>query len=278
MGKGKLETTRQLQRIVALRYNPFFEEFAKQIRQEYAIPENSTEAQDWFKDLLGRYKKSAFGFFFKSFFEKGTLPFATGAFALGNIGSTYHPWVAPRELNEMNSIIDTEVPFERHILAVLPRFGVPFAMYFVIIRYVLTGNKSWLHPLWLQPEVECEFDLKTGQPWLKVTIPGLGPWTTKKQWDEIWDNNIKLYLKALGEVLGTTQPSRKRATFLSLEKQIKRYAEWYQLSEEQGLGPTPALEMWYNSHPDERDKYDVSAITHAITEFREIITPTAIED
>ncbi|MFC1930112.1 hypothetical protein ACFLW6_04585 [Chloroflexota bacterium] len=45
--KQKLDVTRQLHRISALRYNTHFEEEVKKIRRRYAIPGDTSGAQSW---------------------------------------------------------------------------------------------------------------------------------------------------------------------------------------------------------------------------------------
>jgi len=62
-------TTRQLQRIVALRYNPYFEQEVQKIRHKYKIPQDSEQARDWFKSLLKRYPRNTLTFYFKLWFR-----------------------------------------------------------------------------------------------------------------------------------------------------------------------------------------------------------------
>jgi hypothetical protein len=50
--------------IAVLPYNPYFEEEVKKVRKKYGIPGDSTKAEDWFKKLLLKYRKSTFVFLF----------------------------------------------------------------------------------------------------------------------------------------------------------------------------------------------------------------------
>ena len=64
-------------------------------------------------------------------------------------------------------------------------------MHYTVVHYVVTGQKEWIHPVFQEPSVNCEFEVKTGVDTLTVTITRLAWWTTKKEWDNIWDRDIK---------------------------------------------------------------------------------------
>jgi len=252
MEKRKLKATRELQRIAALPYNPYFEEDVKRIRRKHAIPPDRKGAMEWFyTDYSLKHGKMAYPLFL----PKGEYPF----FETGE------------------SIADTEVPLERDVVALLWRFRLPEMVFESVLQYVLTGDEIFLDPLVFEPNVECDFDTRKGLPELTVTITGLDPWATKKQWEEIWDCKIRPILERAKDicedVLNLTEPAKKRPTLGSYRKQMQVYSEWYQLSEIQGFGPTKALEKWEKDHPDQCGHYDPSTITHAIKEFRRIITP-----
>lgn len=275
MEKRKLKATRQLQCIAALRYNTHFEKEVKAIRQRYAIPQDVTEAKDWFTNLLSKHKKNTFAYFFKLFFENRRLPYGEAAFSLDF--KEGFPSILSKGSVGMESILQTEIPLELSILLLLPRFGLPMSMYFTILQYTLTEEKFWLHPSWFKPTVKHEFGIETGQVESTVTITGLAPWTTKKQWDDIWDSEVKPLLKIQGKALGIAKLARNRTTLESLEKEMKRYAEWYQLIIVQGLKVKEALTKWENEHPEQVDPnkpYDESTVSRALQEFCEIIKPT----
>lgn len=292
MEKGKLgKTARQLQRIAALPYNPFFEEEIKGIRQRYTIPEDSTKAKDWFKNLLRKYKKSTFAFFFKRTSEIH-FPYELPTFELHFEEDSKHE--IARGAGEMQTILETEVPLEIEILLLLRRFGLPSAMYFIVLQYALTHDSSWIQLLHIRPEARCFFGMETGEIALRVTVTGLYPWTTREEWDDLWEGTVKDSLEDLDAFLCGREFHRKRSLQealyrrfkrwyqsyqSSLDRQMKRWSEWYQLVEVRGLRISEALEEWEKSHPEQvPDKgIDESTVSKAVKEFREIITPIPVE-
>lgn len=269
MGKQKLEVTRQLQRIAALPYNLIFEEEAKKIRQKYAIPQHG--AADWFRQYWHKYGKSAtalLGAFKGPRLVPGTV---------GWMGVTDDELAA----KAVDSITDTKVPLEREILLLLSRFGLPLRMFQAVLEYILEDDRRWLHLSVLEPAVRLTVSVREGELELMVTIR-LTHLTTKKHWKEIWDEQIEPELKqmrlAYKEEYGIGDPGRKRTTLVAFAEQMKRWSEWYRLSEVEGLGPTKALVKWEEECSDERGKFDQSTVTHAIKDFEEIITPIAIKD
>ncbi|MBL7125148.1 MAG: hypothetical protein ISS51_03520 [Dehalococcoidales bacterium] len=259
----KLEATRQLQRIAALPYNPIFEEEVKKIRHKYAIPEDPDEAKFWFRKHYRKYDKSVLAWFVSS----DLFPFLAAKRGIGD--------KSKRGAGLFGSL--TEVPLEIHILNLIQRFRLPWTMIPTALLYVLTLERVWLYPSQLKSEVMFapEFPGDT----LTVIVTRLTPYTTRKQWNEIWNDHVKRELDKIKQtnkqVLGT--PSRKRTTLASLEEQIKRWAEWYQLSEVEGRGPVEALEKWEQDHLEQTGKIDLSTVTHAIKEFKEIITPVPVK-
>ncbi|MFC1874096.1 hypothetical protein ACFLYX_02205 [Chloroflexota bacterium] len=244
--------TQQHHRIAALPFNPFFEEEANKLRQKYSIPEDGKEAWRWLEGMLHRYDKTAFALFFN---ERESRSF--GGLAVKRIN-------------------DTEVPLEREILIVLRRFGLPQRLFRNIQTYVVTGDRLWLDLRLMQPKVKVRSDFEKGQE-ITVTISGLSLWTTKQQWGDIWNRNVKEELEItkrdMKDMFGVVEPSRKQATPETLYGQMQRWSEWYQLSEVQGLRPSEALDEWEEAHPEQRGDYDLSTVTKAITEFREILNP-----
>jgi len=116
------------------------------------------------------------------------------------------------------------------------------------------------------------------------------PWVSKKQWGEIYTQHVKPALKVAGKNLSiaagkglSIDVSQKRNTLESYREQMKRWSEWYQLSEIQRLGPKQALDKWlleedYADQWNPDEPFDLSTVTKAIDRFREIITPTPIKD
>ena len=249
--------TWRLKCISALPYNPNFAEEVTKLRQKYQIPGDSDKASRWFLRLLKKYEKSAYAMSF----DKDEFPS-----------------LADRALE---NVLQTEIPIELDILMLLKRYCLPLGMYFMVTEHVLSGIEVWLYPFLPRPKSKCEFDFTRGEPELKATITGITFLTTKKEWDFIWDNRVKQYLKALrAQLLGVTEPANKRTTLLSLAGQIKRWSEWYQLVEIEGLPIGKALRRWEGSHPEQvpANGFDESTVSKAISEFRKIITPISIKD
>jgi hypothetical protein len=261
MGKKKLEATQHLQRIAALPYNPYFEGEVQKIRKEYAIPADCKKAWDWF---------------FKNHHTGGLR----AAWPLFNT-ETFPLFETSQSINR------TEVPLEQDVVRVMERFQLPSYVFYRILQYVLLKDKRCLDPQIFDPNAVFEPVIRRGIPEWKITITGVYPWTKQKKWDEIWfeiqkkwddfaDGTFEKIIQALKS--GT---STKRPAIESYHEQMKRYSEWYQLSEIEGLGPVKTLKRWEEKHPEEvdpDDPIDPSTVTHAIQEFREIITPITIKD
>lgn len=273
MGKEKLGATRQFQRIAALPYNPYFEKEVKQIRQKYAIPTDGKKAREWLSYLEHKLKYSEWGY-------PLFTPKAKDSFLEGKEARTITEVL---ESKEARTIYPIEVLVGLEALILLQRFRLPKYVFRNVHQYVLTGYKIMLDPSRLAPKVEFELNVITkGLPEWKVTITGLGPWATKKQWAEIWDSKVKQRVeearKTCEEVDGIAELGRKRATLEAYSEQMRRWSEWYQLSEIQRLGPKQALDKWLLDedradqwNPDE--PFALSTVTKAIDEFRDIITP-----
>lgn len=259
MQKKKLRATRQLQCIAALPCNPNLDEDVTHLRQTYRIPVGEG-AFEWFDtEHSAKYGARAYDLFMLE---------------------RKNPW-----LRRLESITDTKVPLERDILVLVYRYGLPMRAFANVLCYALTDDKKCLHPGAFLPMVDCYLDIdKVGG--LLVTVTGLSPWTTKKEWAAIWDFPVKQEAerakRVYAEALGMAEPGKKRHTIESYVEQMQRYSEWYQLSgwtsEAQGLGPTKALEEWEKGHPDQAGRFDLSTLTHAVREFREIITPIPSDD
>lgn len=264
MGKKKLEATRQLQRVAALPYNHYFEEELQKIRNKYGISEISRgycfedpSLKD-LKDLDCREHHTLL-------VENGTIEVILPARSTGVKG-------------HLISDIDQ----------LLSKFGLPSAVFFTIFYYLFTGEPqeifTWMaHDLGakvsfghevIDPGERARDEIDEYQETVTVTVE-LSRWCSKELWEQIWDHHLE---KELLKLRGGEHRARKVTLTSGMQKQMKRYSEWYQLSEIQRLGPVKALSRWEENHPSEYGKFDQSTITHAIKEFREIITPILTED
>ena len=241
MSNGKHKKS-QIYCLAALPFNPYFEEEVKRIRKEYNIPDKWEEALYWYYDHLRTYTQD----------------------------------------KKQKTIFDTTIPLEKEIIVLLVRFGLPFTRFWTTLYYIILNRKIFLDPKYAtEPSVDIKPDYEWSTLELRVNVSRINIWTTKKQWTNIW-NQIKFNLEDLEEVyrekFGIVVSGRKSASPVLLLEQMKRWSEWYQLSEIQRLGPVRALGRWEEDHPDERGKFDLSTVTKAIGNFREIITPIPIED
>ncbi len=257
----KLEATLQLQCIAALPYNHYFEDEVKKLQLKYDISEDLLEATKWFRNQHIRYN------------ESGSSLLSNKYFTLDILGlEALHLAISLRSVEEL---INTRVPLEKDILGLLPRFRLGLRIFGAVLGYILTREKSWLEPSSWEPRTSYKLYNVGGVPELSILIT-LSPWTTKERWVEIWQKIVRGSRKSLRifdkqAYLG--EPAKKLGTVISLGKEMKRWSEWYQLSEIEGLGPTKTLEKWLKGHPSQYDKYDVSTVTHAIQDFKNIINP-----
>lgn len=297
MGK-KLETTRLLQRIVALSYNHYFEAEVKKIKDKYPIPQDSREAENWLKKYRYEEHKAGVRHMLENKYTpeereklreeiadlfKGGQEFTYADFC--NPGSNYLPKRLAEnisfEISADNKKEEYRAPFTKEVEELLRRFKLPLITHFVgcVENYVCTGGKRFLDPdIWVRPNVHIDIAPHRGILFFHLKITGYIPGFTKKQLDEVWANHIKPCLNKVSLNYGRSIESlaKKRSTVESIKKQISRWAEWYQLSEVEGLGPVEALKQWESNHSDETGKYDQSTVTHAIQEFQDIITPRKI--
>lgn len=245
MGKQKLEVTRQLQRIAALPFNPFFKEEARRIRENFGIPGEQKEAVYWLKKYKQAYERRK---------------------TRGNIAKS-------------------TIPLHKEILALLSRFGVPLPLieFNLLEIYIVYPIDPLLHlSIMGAPFVYIRPDPTVGLPYMKVEVYGISMWTTKKDWERVWDNKVNKEVREMKvqhrEITGESAPGRKGMSLESLYNRMERWSEWYRLSEVEDLGPTKALVKWEEEHSDERGKFDQSTVTHAIKDFKEIITPVPVNN
>lgn len=275
MGKKKLKATEQLKRIAALPHNPYFHEEVVKLREKYAVPEDLREANDWLDsqlrkevDISVETMGSLRGLLTSPTFSHGNATLKViEMFALRE-----HPRTYSAKLKKYSG--ESDWPYQtslfKDISNLLKVFRLPIQMLYNVLRYISTGKKEWLDIL--EPWVKCEIDQTERIPEFRITVGGFIPWITKKQWIEIWN---RCFVTESGHLF---QSARKRATAKSFNEQMQRWAEWYQLSETQGLGPVEALKRWEEEHPDEYGKFDQSTVNHAVEDFHKIITPVHTED
>jgi hypothetical protein len=265
MGKEKLEGTRQLPRIVALAFNPYSRHDVWKLRQKYLVPEFGAFCPPY--ETTGTALKKTWKWYRAYIKDYDKCAPTRYAHRYGKSKSS------SKEGRGFKGILNTEVPFERELIALLERYQLPLILFDNLLLYALTEWPFAFSRHAVGPSVKMESDLAKIWPVLTVTVNRIGPWTTKKQWVDIWDNKIKHKLMELKETLrqhvDIEEPGRKRAS----REILHRWLQWFMLSEMTGLGPAKALDEWEQEHPDQKGIFDQSTVTHGIAEFREIITP-----
>ncbi|MDD5703802.1 MAG: hypothetical protein PHU23_17345 [Dehalococcoidales bacterium] len=236
-------------RIYALPYNPYFKDDVKQMRSYLELPEDgisdNQQAWTWLeKNLTDKRPK---------------------------------PWFLPKPTPSDEKLWKSEIPIWKVAIYLIARYGLPFRMRSNIGLYVVTNNVRFLIN-WRGLDVDFAINMKAAKLQLVITVDGVDEWTMEEQWHEVWEYWVKPLKRSLGE----PAPANKRPGYgKALQERIKRYSEWYQLSELDGLGPAEALEKWegqqshldYVKHRKSGKHYDVSTVTKAIEEFRKLITP-----
>ena len=277
MENNKVTMTEKLKRIAALQYNPFLEQEAKRLRNIYGVPTDIEIAIDWY------YKEHA------------------SVYGREILGATYTTKKSSTESirQEGGTIYDSEDQLEQAVLRILEDFRLPPRMFSHVLTYILIDNAqvAFCH-VWSEPILSLKFEKCRGEFEFTATIQNVNLHTSKKVWLAIYDamitgmkkseqkmlercslcENIEYCANALG-IFGTSF-SKKRSTLASYETQMRRWAEWYQLVEIEGLPIGDALDKWLQSHPeqDSRKGIDESTVSKAVGEFRKIITPITIQD
>lgn len=259
------EKDRQLARIFALPYNQYFRQDIERIRNKYKI---FREARDYcFVDP---------SLSDSSCFLKGGSELPQSL--LVEIG--VHLYMPVDKSN-------IECHICKDIKEIMNRFGLPnssldeifYHLFFlnnlhemvIGMEYDVIGYSIIEEVTTLDDSGHFREELKEK---LKITLE-ISRWITKKDWVHIWDDKVKPKLSKLRDA---SKYSRRSGSPHFVRRQMKRWSEWYQLSQLQGHGPKKALELWEDSHPDEGHKYDQSTVTKAIREFEEIITPRSVTD
>ncbi|MFC2012642.1 hypothetical protein ACFLVU_05880 [Chloroflexota bacterium] len=249
MGKKQLESTLQLQRIAAIPYNPNLRRDIELIRIKYGLDKyDGDEAWKWYAEQINPV----------------------------GVRSTLHYLVAKPDWDVrsyMEHPFETDIDIEQDIGTLLSRYQLPISQFIQIIYYATYGYPYSLEMLKaFKPGVLKVYSVQIELGRVEIIIGYLTPWTTKKEWNEIWDKDVLPIIKDLKQTQGIKLQARK-ATLFTMITQIERWSEWYELSEIQGLGPTKALREWEKINPTEAGKFDQSTVTHAVKEFERIITP-----
>jgi hypothetical protein len=230
-------------RIYALPYNHFFKDKVKQMRSYLKLPENGISEN-----------QQAWAWLEKHFTEKRPQP---------------QPWFLPKPAPSDEKLWETEVPLWKVAIYLIAEFGIPLRMRSNIGLYVVTNNERFLIN-WRGLDVNFSVNIKAAKPQLFITVDGVDAWTTEEQWHEVWEHWVKPLKRNLGEPV----PANKRPGYgKALQERIKRYSEWYQLSELDGLGPAEALKTWDKRHQNDAGKYNESTVSKTVHEFRKLITP-----
>jgi hypothetical protein len=234
-------------RIYALPYNHFFKDELKQMRSYLELPEEGISGS-----------QQAWAWLEKHFTEKRPQIL---------------PWFLAEPAPSDEKLWQTEVPLWKVAIYLITRYGLPLRMRSRIGLYVVTNDGKFLTN-WRGLDVDFAINIKAAKLQLVITVDGVDVWTTEEQWHEVWEHWVKPLKRNLGEPI----PANKRPGYGKvLQERIKRYAEWFELSEKSpGMGPAKALREWEKTYPDERGKYDISTVTKAVKEFGRLTAPKEI--
>jgi hypothetical protein len=162
---------------------------------------------------------------------------------------------------------DSDMPLEKIALELVKKFGLPIRAIRYISHYVLDGDNRWIrNPIFaeavpIQPLFDSDLHC----------IMLIDPWTTKKQWAEIWDTSIKPALDSMQAKVG--KPQRRRMSTDSWDEQMKRWSEWHELILTKRLTQQKAIEEWEAKHIEQWGKYDISTVSKAVRDFEKLIKP-----
>jgi hypothetical protein len=258
----QLESTLQLKRLVAMEYNPYLLKDIKTIRARHGLDNMSPdEAWEYYEREMRRHHHRSSLDYWEKFRSKKD----------GKIHA-----------RTMEHFLDYNIEIEKDIALLLSKYSLPNVAFITIFESVLSGQPASIHPRGFQPT----FNWPKPGMWkyldtyrTTLSINNVRPWISKKDWLNLWNEEIGPFIKEWSKWLGLNRYSRKM-NLNSLVQQMKRNYEWYELSEIQGLGPERALVKWEEDNPDKinPDKpIDLSTVLKAIKEFRKIITPVVID-
>ncbi len=238
--KEKFESTVTLQRIAALIHNPYFQQEVEKLRDKYEISKKIINTDKEIDEIM----------------------------TMEITNDTLDTWFS-------NDLADTKSKIKRDVWVMLLQFQLPPALFRRVYGYVIT-----LHNYWIDFSIKSAIlSVRTvGEMPIQLTLQ-LDPWTNKRQWNDMWERTISKIVKEYRkDVIGIGELSTKRSTIKSYLEQMRRWGEWYQYSEVEGLGPIKALQKWEDNHPEQIGKYDFSTVTHATQEFERIISPIPISE
>jgi hypothetical protein len=259
----QLASRRQLQRIAAIPYNPYLKKEVYRIRKKYGVGNFPSDREKLFPEgsTVENHQLISMGISRRS--------------------------LTTQEVKKVEAIVekllqDKESSLERDIALLMSSFRLPYQLLHFVVLLILVGQeKNWrvLAPKSLGLQIEIESALDPELPALEARVSNIRPWTTSKDWAKLWDQ-VRLEMERVGsypeDMVPESQaylarPGRKRSTLEAYKEQMKRYSEWYELSNKEG--PEKALMEWEQSHPELIGKFDTSTLSRAVQEFRQIITP-----
>jgi hypothetical protein len=224
----------------------------------------------WYVDQMKTCPNNAISFYYVVFYkESAVLPVDEMTVAGFEIPHWRSAWIKIFKQCTMNNLLETKLPIDIEIIELTRKYQLPIFMFYYILDYVLSGRRCDLvYGLILQPNAQWYINELTGEDGITVAVP-IQPWDNQDSWNLHW-NTVKRAVYQLQMKHRLNEPSTKRASIRSYWKQIVRWAEWFELSEIQGLGPKRALVKWEEKYPDNRGKYDQSTVTKAIRKFIDI--------
>ena len=243
---GKKQPSIDWRRIYALPYDHFFKDRVIESRLSLGLPRDgiadNLQAREWLHNHLS--------------LKKPFLPHI----------DVIPLWIALCASPTEESLRQTNVPLWQNAVTLADESRLPIMMRNYIGIYILTNNAQLLTS-WKGLGIIPKWKKEGKKLKLSITIDGIDEWTTKEEWLQVWDNWVQGLFEQIprGKRHGRGDEAQER---------IKRYAEWYELSEQPNSGPAKALKQWEGQHENERGKYDISTLAKAVKEFRNLITPS----
>lgn len=244
--------------------------------EEFKFIPDPEPGYKWYLEMITKYKNNSLSFYYKVFWKRGVFfPIWEVVLAAFQVRYWDSPWRAKNPC-KMETLVDTEVPFELDLIGILRRYGLPLSTFYYALGYTLSGDTFDVapHRYWFKNVRFLHHNI-TGEDELTVCVT-LHPWDNRQAWNLCWPQ-VSRALKNLCRLRGISKPSTKRNTVFSFWFQIVRWGEWYHLSEIQKLGPVRALKKWEEHYPKQAGRFDLSTVTHAIKRFRQIITPAELK-
>jgi len=251
MERKRLKSSWQLKRFIALRYSPDAREDLRSIRAKYGLDRlTPVESIEWYKAQ-------------------------THTSSGEPVKSTY-AYLSPHVAVSMEGPFDSEIPIDRDIHVFMARYELPLRVFFDILNYIFRGNIKELPRPWDNPVIGIFYELKEMDVRLRITLDNITPWNTKEQWDAIWTEEILPFMNHWASVYGV-EPPPKPVTLKSIDKELERWSEWYELAKK--YGQEGALSKWRELHQEAGERFnDQSTISRALKRFKRLITPVSVEN